>query len=49
MTLFSILIPGCLAIFTPFLIAKLMKIELFDRRESYSDGFIDGYILGELD
>ena len=46
-SLLAILIPGCLAIFGPFLIAKLLKVKLFDRSESYTDGFIDGYIMGE--
>jgi hypothetical protein len=48
-SLLSILIPGALAIFIPFLIAKLLKIKLFNNTNSYDDGFIDGYIVGEYD
>jgi hypothetical protein len=48
-SLLSILIPGALAIFVPFLIAKLLKIKLFSDKSSYTDGFIDGYIVGEYD
>jgi hypothetical protein len=47
--LLAILIPGFLAISVPFLIAKLLKIKLFNNTNSYDDGFIDGYILGEYD
>lgn len=49
MTLFSILIPGALAIFVPFVIAKFLKIKLFTDTNSYDSGFIDGYIIGEND
>jgi hypothetical protein len=45
--LLSILIPGAIVISAPFLIAKLLKIKLFDKSSSYTDGFIDGYIIGE--
>ena len=48
-SLLSILIPGALAIFVPFLIAKLFKIKLFNDTNSYDSGFIDGYIIGEYD
>ena len=48
-SLLSILIPGAIFIGTPFLIAKLLKIKLFNNTNSYDDGFIDGFILGELD
>ena len=48
-SLIAILIPGALAIFVPFLIAKMLKIKLFDNTNSYNDGFIDGYIIGEND
>jgi hypothetical protein len=48
-SLLSILIPGAIFIGTPFLIAKLLKIKLFDNTNSYDNGFIDGYILGEYD
>lgn len=47
--LLSILIPGAIAIGTPFLIAKALKIKLFTDTNSYDDGFVDGYILGEYD
>jgi hypothetical protein len=47
--LLKILIPGALAIFVPFLIAKALKIKLFTHTNSYDDGFIDGYIMGEYD
>jgi hypothetical protein len=47
--LLAILIPGALAIFVPFLIAKALKIKLFTNTNSYDDGFVDGYILGEYD
>jgi hypothetical protein len=46
-SLLSILIPGALAIFAPFLIAKLLKIKLFTNTNSYDSGFIDGYIINE--
>jgi len=48
-SLLSILIPGAIFIGTPFLIAKLLKIKLFSDKISYTDGFIDGYIVGEYD
>ncbi len=47
--LLSILIPGAIVISVPFLIAKLFKIKFFNKPSSYSDGFIDGYIIGEFD
>jgi hypothetical protein len=47
--LLAILVPGAIFIGTPFLIAKLLKIKLFNNTNSYDDGFIDGFILGELD
>jgi len=47
--LLAILIPGALAIVIPFLIAKALKIKLFNHTNSYDDGFIDGYIIGEYD
>jgi|694.fasta_scaffold111206_7 hypothetical protein len=47
--LLKILIPGALVIFTPFLIAKALKIKLFTNKNSYEDGFIEGYIIGEYD
>ena len=45
--LLAILIPGGLAIVVPFFIAKLLKIKLFTQTDTYGDGFIDGYIVGE--
>ena len=47
--LLAIIIPGAIAIGTPFLIAKALKIKLFTDTNSYDDGFVDGYILGEYD
>ncbi len=47
--LLAILIPGAIAIFVPFLIAKALKIKLFSNRNSYDDGFIDGFIIGNDD
>jgi hypothetical protein len=47
--LLFILVAGSITIGTPFLIAKLLRIKLFDKTNSYDDGFIDGYILGEYD
>ena len=47
--LLAILIPGAIVIGTPFLIAKALKIKLFTDTNSYDDGFVDGYILGEYD
>ncbi len=47
--LLAILIPGAIAIGTPILIAKVLKIKLFTNTTSYDDGFVDGYILGELE
>jgi len=49
MEILAILIPGAIVIGAPFLIAKALKIKLFTDTNSYDDGFIDGYILGEND
>jgi hypothetical protein len=48
-SLLSILIPGAIVIGAPFLIAKALKIKLFTVTNSYDDGFVDGYIIGEYD
>jgi hypothetical protein len=47
--LLKILILGAIVIGVPFLIAKALKIKLFTDTNSYDDGFVDGYILGEYD
>jgi hypothetical protein len=47
--LLAILIPGGVVIFTPFILARLLKIKLFTQHSPYDDGFVDGYIIGSND
>ena len=48
-SLLAILIPGALAIGLPFAIAKLLKIRLFTKDDGYTAGWVDGFILGNID